>query len=94
MGSVAEYFELKIGLESEKEFKSQLKEIDASFKVPGSEMKPVEIHFEKNGNPVEALTIRNEALELSGAVFFWTVLKKRLRAGPSDPDHGIFREIT
>lgn len=57
-------------------------------------MKLVEIHFEKNGNPVEALTVRNEALELSGAVFFWTVLKKRLRAGPSDPDHGIFRDIS
>lgn len=70
MGSIAEYFELKICLESEKEFKSQLKEIDASFKVPGSEMKLIKSQFEKNGNPVEALTVRNEALELSGAVFF------------------------
>ena len=67
---MAEYFGSKIGLECEKEFKSQLKEIDASFKVPGSEMKLVKIHFEKNGNPVEALTIRKEALEISGAVFF------------------------
>lgn len=68
---MAENFGPKFGLESEKEFKSPLKEIDASFKVPGSEMKLVESQFEKNGNPVEALTARNEALELSGAVFFW-----------------------
>lgn len=77
MGSIAEYFELKIGLECEKEFKSQLKEIEASFKVPKSEMKLVESQFEKNGNPVEALTARNEVMEISGAVFFWDGSEKK-----------------
>jgi len=60
-----ENFGLKIGLEGEKEFKSQLNEINQSFKVLGSEMKLVESQFDKNDNSVQALTARNEVLEKS-----------------------------
>lgn len=60
-----ENFGLKIGLEGEKEFKSQLNEINQSFKVLGSEMKLVESQFDKNDNSAQALTARNEVLEKS-----------------------------
>ena len=55
-------FGLKIGLEGEKEFKSQLAEINGQFKVLASEMKLVDSEFAKNDTSVQALTARNEAL--------------------------------
>ena len=45
---MAENFGLKIGLEGEKEFKSQLADINQQFKVLGSEMKLVDSQFGKN----------------------------------------------
>ena len=60
-----ENFGLRIGLEGEKEFKSQLSEINQAFKVLGSEMKLVESQFDKNDNSVEALTAKNQVLEKS-----------------------------
>src|SRR5574344_1496660 len=62
---MAENFGLKIGLEGEKEFKSQLAEINQSFKVLGSEMKLVDSQFDKNDNSVDALTAKNQVLEKS-----------------------------
>ena len=62
---MADTFGLKIGLEGEKEFKAQLKEIEQSFKVLGSEMKLVDSQFDKNDESVEALTARNEVLQKS-----------------------------
>ena len=62
---MAENFGLKIGLEGEKEFKSQLKDIEQSFKVLGSEMNLVSSQFDKNDKSVEALTARNEVLQKS-----------------------------
>lgn len=62
---MADTFGLKIGLEGEKEFKSQLREIDQSFKVLGSEMKLVDSQFEKNEKSVESLTTRNSVLDKS-----------------------------
>lgn len=55
-------FGLKIGLEGEKEFKSQLAEINGQFKVLASEMKLVDSEFAKNDTSVQALTARNEVL--------------------------------
>lgn len=62
---MADTFGLKIGLEGEKEFKAQLKEIEQSFKVLGSEMNLVSSSFDKNDKSVEALTARNEVLQKS-----------------------------
>jgi len=62
---MAENFGLKIGLEGEKEFKSQLAEINQSFKVLGSEMKLVDSQFDKNDNSIDALTAKNQVLEKS-----------------------------
>ena len=62
---MADTFGLKIGLEGEKEFKAQLKEIEQSFKVLGSEMKLVDSQFDKNDKSVGALTARNEVLQKS-----------------------------
>ena len=45
---MADTFGLKIGLEGEKQFKQQLREIDQTFKVLGSEMKLVDEQFDKN----------------------------------------------
>ena len=58
----SENFGLKIGLEGEKEFKSQLAEINGQFKVLASEMKLVDSEFAKNDTSVQALTARNEVL--------------------------------
>ena len=55
-------FGLRIGLEGEKEFKKALADINASFKVLGSEMKLVASQFDKNDKSVEALTSRNAVL--------------------------------
>ena len=62
---MADTFGLKIGLEGEKEFKAQLKEIEKSFKVLGSEMNLVSSQFDKNDKSVEALTARNQVLQKS-----------------------------
>ena len=62
---MADSFGLKIGLEGEKEFKAQLKEIEQSFKVLGSEMNLVSSQFDKNDKSVEGLTARNEVLQKS-----------------------------
>lgn len=61
----SENFGLKIGLEGEKQFKSQLAEINQAFKVLGSEMKLVDSQFDKNDKSAQALTARNEVLEKS-----------------------------
>jgi phage-related minor tail protein len=55
-------FGLKIGVEGEKELKKALSEINAQFKVLGSEMKLVSSHFDKNETSVESLTAKNEVL--------------------------------
>lgn len=60
---MAETFGLKIGLEGEKEFKSQLAEINQTFKVLGSEMKLVDSEFEKNDNSMQAVSARSEVLK-------------------------------
>ena len=52
---MADTFGLKIGLEGEKQFKQQLREIDQTFKVLGSEMKLVDEQFDKNDRSAAAL---------------------------------------
>ena len=59
---MSDNFGLKIGLEGEKEFKKSLAEINNSFKVLGSEMKPIDYQFDKNDKSAEALTARNQVL--------------------------------
>ena len=59
---MSENYGLKIGLEGEKEFKKYLAEINNSFKVLGSEMKLVDLQFDKNDKSAEALTARNQVL--------------------------------
>lgn len=61
----SENFGLKIGLEGEKEFKSQLADINQSFKVLRSEMDLVNSQFDKNDTSVEALTAKNQVLDKS-----------------------------
>ena len=62
---MADNFGLKIGLEGEKQFKSQIAEITQTFKVLGSEMKLVESQFSSQDKSQEALTARNEVLNKS-----------------------------
>ena len=62
---MADTFGLKIGLEGEKEFKSQLAEINQTFKVLGSEMKLVDSEFEKNDTSMQAVSARSEVLKKS-----------------------------
>lgn len=59
---MSENFGLKIGLDGEKKFKKSLAEINNSFKVLGSEMKPVDYQFDKNDKSTEALTAHSEVL--------------------------------
>lgn len=59
---MADSFGIKLGVEGEKEFKSDLSDINLSFKVLGSEMKLVQSQFGKNYSSVESLTSRNEVL--------------------------------
>ncbi len=59
---MADNFDLKIGVEGEKEFKKALTDINQSFKVLGSEMKLTESEFGKNENSVQSLTAKNEVL--------------------------------
>ena len=56
---MSENFGLRIGLEGEREFKKALSDINASFKVLGSEMTLVSSQLEKNDRSVQALTSRN-----------------------------------
>ena len=62
---MADTFGLKIGLEGEKQFKQQLREIDQTFKVLGSEMKLVDEQFDKNDRSAAALAARNAVLQKS-----------------------------
>jgi phage-related minor tail protein len=59
---MANNFGLKIGIEDERQFKSQLAEIKQTFKVLGSEMKLVDSQFEKKDKSKQALIARNEVL--------------------------------
>lgn len=59
---MSENFGLKIGLDGEKKFKKSLAEINNSFKVLGSEMKPLDYQFDKNDKSTEALTAHSEVL--------------------------------
>lgn len=59
---MAEGFGLKIALEGEREFKAALRDINASFKVLGSEMRLVDSQFAKNDASTEKLTARNQVL--------------------------------
>ena len=59
---MAEGFGLKIALEGEREFKAALRDINASFKVLGSEMKLVDSQFAKNDTSTEKLAARNQVL--------------------------------
>jgi len=90
----SENFGLKIGLEGEKEFKSQLTSINQAFKVLGSEMKLVDSEFAKNDQSVQALTARNEVLELKFCV---QPLQMRLHPSvklTSEPRLGRYNLIT
>ncbi|MDY5589075.1 MAG: hypothetical protein SPF30_03870 [Arcanobacterium sp.] len=60
---MAEGFGLTIGLEGEREFKAALRDINASFKVLGSEIKLVDSQFAKNDNSTEKLAARNQVLD-------------------------------
>jgi hypothetical protein len=60
--SIAKKFDLKIGLEGEKELKKTLTVINRSFKMLGSEMKLVASELDKNGKSVQALSARNSVL--------------------------------
>lgn len=55
----------KIGVDGASEFKKQLKDIDSSLRVMGSEMKIVTAEFGRNAKSEEALTKQNEILERS-----------------------------
>lgn len=59
---MADSFGVKMGIEGEKEFKNALKEINAAFKVLGSEMNLVTSQFDKNEKSIESLTSKNEVL--------------------------------
>ena len=50
---LADSFGVKMGIEGEKEFKNALKEINAAFKVLGSEMNLVTSQFDKNEKSIE-----------------------------------------
>jgi len=55
-------FDLKIGIEGERQFKNALREINQSFRVLGSEMKLVSSEFDKNDKSIQAITARNNQL--------------------------------
>lgn len=77
---MADNFGLKIGIEGEQEFKAALRDINASFKVLGSEMKLVESEFDKQDKSIEAVTARNQVLskEIEAQTEKITVLEKAL----------------
>ena len=53
---------IKIGVEGEREFKASLREINAAFKVLGSEMTLAASQFDKQDKSVANLTARNAVL--------------------------------
>ncbi len=53
---------LKIGIEGEKQFKNDLKEINRSLKMLGSEMNLVTSQFDKQDKSLQAITARNAVL--------------------------------
>jgi phage-related minor tail protein len=53
---------LKIGIEGEKQFKNDLKEINRSLKMLGSEMNLVISQFDKQDKSLQAITARNAVL--------------------------------
>lgn len=77
---MADNFGLKIGIEGEQEFKAALRDINASFKVLGSEMKLVESEFDKQDKSIEAVTARNQVLskEIEAQTEKISVLEKAL----------------
>lgn len=54
---MADNFGLKLGVEGEKDFKKALSEINHSFKVPGTEIKPVELEFCKMKQVINLLLL-------------------------------------
>jgi len=59
---IADSFELKIGLEGEKEFKKALVDINQRSKALSSEMKLTASQFDKNYKSVEGLAAGNKVL--------------------------------
>ncbi|MBR5815243.1 MAG: hypothetical protein IKY77_03485, partial [Methanocorpusculaceae archaeon] len=53
----------KIGIEGYAEFKKSIKSIDSEIKGFGSELKLVTAMYDENGESMEALTAKNEALQ-------------------------------
>ena len=53
----------RIGIQGEKEFNSQIKQINDSIRECGSEMKALSSEFDKNGNSQEALIAKNKNLQ-------------------------------
>ena len=54
---------LKVGIEGEKEFRNSIKDIEASYKLLGSELKLAQAQFDKNDKSIESLKTRNEFFE-------------------------------
>lgn len=53
----------RIGIQGEKEFNDQIKQINDSIRECGSEMKALSSEFEKNGNSQDALVAKNKNLQ-------------------------------
>lgn len=53
----------RIGIQGEKEFNNQIKQINDSIRECGSEMKALSSEFEKNGNSQDALVAKNKNLQ-------------------------------
>ena len=53
----------RIGIQGEKEFNDQIKQINDSIRECGSEMKALSSKFEKNGNSQDALVAKNKNLQ-------------------------------
>ena len=53
----------RIGIQGEKEFNSQIKQINDSIRECGSEMKALSSEFDKNGNSQDALVAKNKNLQ-------------------------------
>ena len=70
----------KIGIDGEREFKKQIKEINGNLKELGSEMKVVTSEFIGNEHSVEALTASNRQLEQTSAALSekMAILRQRL----------------
>ena len=52
----------KIGLDGEKEFRTQLNQVNTAIKTLSTEMKKVSSEFQENENSQEALRQKNEVL--------------------------------